>query len=487
MNAELEYFISKLSEDFPLARKQYIGDFANHMIKRRFKKVGDEFIYRDSVASNLSKEDFYKIMSKGFQSKGSDIKKLFESYEYVAFITSEHTEIVDPSEIEFLGSYVAENKKLENKRPKDYIVLKSVLCTSLPYYNKNYDAFEEADLIDAIDAGQLSNLQPGMVDWNHDFQARGNTVHAEIVSGKSMVPGFDEPQDVKQIIVYSVFYSWRFPEEANKVREWADKGILTFSMACGAESVEYKKIDSNDDYFSIRILKRPRFFANSIITPEKTQADENAVNLEIANKNEGEDMKELELKIAELEQQLEVANKNLSDALAKLEDPSYTQTISENESLKSQIAELQSKIADSDAVIAELKEKVLALDAENLILNNSVSAYESERISELSTRVEEINEARKIELVELIGDGADQWLEEYKAELIDNIFVDHKEKYDKFVALLKAKTPAGTVNQDSEDSSLISISDGVMATKSGKTSESTSRLRVKSWAGDKNK
>jgi len=96
--------------------------------------------------------------------------------------------------------------------------MKSVLCTSLPFVNANGDAFESDDLVEAVESGQMDKLQPAIVDWRHDFQSCGNTIHAEVNDKMLEIEGFGKNK-VKQITVYSVFYAWLNTYKAKKIRE----------------------------------------------------------------------------------------------------------------------------------------------------------------------------------------------------------------------------------------------------------------------------
>ena len=366
--------------------------------------------------------------------------------------------LVDVESDEFAKKFLA-NQDMSNKKPDDFIILKNYLATSLPYINGNGDAFKPEDLVDVVKNGQLSTLQPAIIDWYHDFSPRGNTIGAEVVDTVIDIAGIGKT-NVKQIVVYSVFYAWLFPYEADKIREWADKGILTFSMACGAEDIEW--INGNN-----RVLIKPQFLANSIIPPDKNPADENAKLIKIAKQtidntnNLGEDnmdkIKELENKIKDLETALKDKEKVIAD-LTKSE------LSKENESLKQELdavkAEKDSLEKEKDELVkanekevAELKTKIDALSASVEELKASNEKYSAKIIEMNKEKLEEINKARKEKLAEFISDEEKlgKWYEKYEAKLSDDGEILTDNGFDEFVSVLEETSVASKKDVDPSD------------------------------------
>jgi hypothetical protein len=193
----------------------------------------------------------------------------------------------------------------EDLKENDFIVIKSVFVTSQPYKNGNKDSFRKDDLTAIASSDQFSETKPGMLDVNHNFFPFGTVIGKELLPAKVMIN--NKKHEVIQIAVYSVLWAWRFPELAEKVREWGAAGLLKFSMACKATAHQCGMCgtiaENVDDYcehltegtYNERILIEPKFYANSIITPDKQPADENANALEVGQYIilEGDDMKKI--------------------------------------------------------------------------------------------------------------------------------------------------------------------------------------------------
>jgi len=472
MENELTYFKAELKVMYPDLSDANLHASAMTMIKRRWRKEKDGWKMRGGMVSQITKEEYFKLEIKrpsmpnkpDFSKQQETACADFKGYPY-SFRLHGTMEMIDEAQVPSQLEYIKSGKSdFKNARPNDYLLLKSVLCTSLPFVNANGDAFDPADLKEAVESGQLDRYQPAIVDWRHDFQVYGTTIGAEIVDKKVEVEGFGK-QEVKQIIVYSIFHSWLFPDKAEKLRKWAEKGILTFSMACGAESIEWKSEDM------VRVLKKPHFVANSIIPPDSDPADENATLIKMANKQEedipvvysnyaqipegvtcawyneqnesvnntGEDMdyKEqydaLQLKLVEVEK----ANEILVKANADLEK---TEAAKKIEELTKSIEALELKVEEmtkaSEKFEADMSAKQTELDTATTALTEA-----NEQLKELrSVEVERINEERKAEIAKVIGDDEEKiefWLSKYQATISDEgKIVDPKEDFEATMAAI---------------------------------------------------
>lgn len=380
--------------------------------------------------------------------------------------------IVDVNNDSFAQKFIAE-QQLKNKKPNDFIILKNYLVTSLPYINGNGDAFKPEDLEKVLKDGQLSTLQPAIIDWHHDFMPRGNTIGGEIVEKEIEIAGLGK-QKVKQIVVYSVFYAWLFPYEGEKIRKWAKDGILRFSMACGADDIEW--INGNN-----RVLINPHFVANSIIPPDADPADENAKLIKIANKTLGEDMD----KIKELEDKI----KNLETTLAQkdntINELKKTELSKENEKLVAEKKELEDKLkaiedekqalsAEKEKIEKELNTKVDALTASIDELKKGNKELSDKLIEINKNEVEKINASRKEELGKYISDEEKlgKWYEKYEAKLSETGDIVAENGYDEFISLL-----AEASKNEVDESDVVTASKKVVP-PNNKTNEKL----FKSWA-----
>ena len=470
MENELTYFKAELKTMYPDLSDTDIRASAMTMIKRRWKKSKDGWSLRGGMVAQLTKEDYFKLeIKRPSMPNKPDFSKQqemacadFKGYPY-SFRLHGTMEMIDEAQVPSQLEYIKSGKSdFKNARPNDYILLKSVLCTSLPFVNANGDAFDPADMIEAVESGQLDRYQPAIVDWRHDFQVYGATIGAEVVDKKVEVEGFGK-QSVKQIIVYSIFHSWLFPDKAEKLRKWAQKGILSFSMACGAESIEWK---SNN---MVRVLQKPHFVANSIIPPDSDPADENATLLKIANKQEedipvvysnyaqmpegvtcawyneqnesvnnaGEDMdykeqyEALQLKLAEVEK----ANEKLAKANSELEKTEAAKKIEElTKSIETLKKEVETLKTASEKFEADMTAKQSELDTATKALTEANEQLKALR----SVEVDRINDERKAEIAKVVGDDeekVDFWLNKYQATISEEgTIVDPKEDFEATMA-----------------------------------------------------
>ena len=487
MENELAYFKTELMKIDPDMSETNIHESAMSMVNRRWKKhANGEWKLRSGLVSQVKKEDYFNLEIRrpsmpnkpDFSEQQETACADFKGYPY-SFRLHGSMEMIDealvPSQLEYIKSGKSDFK---NARPNDYILLKSVLCTSLPFVNANGDAFDPADLIEAVESGQLDRYQPAIIDWRHDFQVYGATIGAEVVDKKVEVEGFGK-QSVKQVIVYSIFHSWLFPDKASKLRKWAQKGILSFSMACGAESVEYK----NNGL--VRILQKPHFVANSVIPPDSDPADENATLLKLANKQEkdipvvysnyaqvpegvvcawyneqnesvnntGEDMEYKEqLEALQLEhKKLQEANDKLAKANEDLEKTEAAKKIEELtqaiETLKTEVEELKKA---SEKFEADMSAKQTELDTAN-----EARAKANEQLKDLrSDEVDRINEGRKVKIAEVVGDDEDKikfWFEKYQATVSDDgEIVDPKDDFEATMANIPAVPEKELTDEEKE-------------------------------------
>jgi hypothetical protein len=446
MNEELQYFeqeLIKLRPDKPLKeiKKDALG-----MARQRYVKGRDGWVLRNNIASELSVEDFFKLMisrdtlpTEPYSSaQEKEVINAFNSYPY-SFRLVGKMEVTEGAPTPAFFEYLKKGS-IKNTRPNDYILMKSILCTSLPFVNANGDAFRAEDMLEAVESGQMDKLQPAIVDWHHDFQVYGSTIGAEVVDKEIEITGIGK-NTVKQIIVYSVFHAWRFPQKAGKIRKWAEKNVLGFSMACGAEKATYLNGGS------IRVLEKPHFVANSIIPPDGDPADDNARLLEIAEKkdkipviyasysevpknltcawynpdnnkpeiNTGEDMDNTK-KIEELEATIV----SLKEENARLKESESTKKISV---LEAELAALKTEQENHNTVVADLNDKIQKAEDAKIAAEQALSVANSALKDFRKDEVDRINVTRKASITEVVGNDESKvnfWFEKYKAGVDEN-------------------------------------------------------------------
>jgi len=415
-------------------------------------------------------------------------KKRYEKFEYQFELDSPAT-LVDDKVDDKEFKYLAEKLGIKNDKPEDFVILKSVLATSLPFVNKNGNAFKQEELVEAVEGGQLGQLQPAIVDYRHNFIPMGNSFTAEVIDSEVDVDTMGM-QPVKQVVVYSVFYAWLFPDVAEDIKRWAEKGILTFSMACGADDVEIAN-------GSTRILIKPQFIANSIIPPDGEPADRNASLIALAGKT----INDKQITKAE-EKIMEKQIKDLQDTVLALQGQIDTQ----KETIDTYEASEQAKVLD--AVKAELLIATEALDALKIEVaekdttaqtasDEATTAFDTLKAEkeELDTKyeaalimvkdvrqaeVDGINEARKAALVKAIEkeEDVEHYMEKFIATLSeDGEVVNDSESFDRFIALFDIEDEG----DDSPESAKVKASKAA-AVVASKIKDGEDNKNVEDWA-----
>ena len=452
MGIELQAIREMLSVDFPKLSDEEIRKASMKLIKLRWFKKENDWHSRAGLAAEMPIKDFYNLQKIRPALPDKPDLSVQENYAKAAFKKYPHQfslvgniEVVEEVSLPSLSSIIKGESEttIKNDRPNDYVLMKSTLCTSLPFVNQNGDAFEADDMVEAVESGQMDKFQPAIVDWRHDFQSYGNTIGAEIVEKNLEIEGFGKNK-VKQITVYSVFYAWLNPYKAKKIRDWAKKDVLTFSMACGAESTDFLNGGA------VRVLQKPHFVANSIIPPDLDPADENATLVEMAGKED-----KIPVVYASYNEYPETIRKNLSLAWIdnKNKNPDEENNIGVDmdkiKELEATVAQLKEQIKEyeqsEDAKkIEKLEAKVATAEAELATANDDLASAQGDRESledELTTtkeevtslkgeikemrkvEVESINASRKEELVGIFGDDEDKvnfWFAKYEAKLDDD-------------------------------------------------------------------
>jgi hypothetical protein len=472
MGLELQTIREMLLVDFPDLKDGEIRKASMKIIKLRWKKQDNEWHARSGLAATMPIGDFYNLQKIRPELPEKPDLSTQEHYARADFKRYQHQfslvgniEIVEEVSLPSLSSIVRGESAptLKNDKPNDYVLMKSVLCTSLPFVNANGDAFEAGDLVEAVESGQMDKLQPAIVDWRHDFQSCGNTIGAEINDKILEIEGFGKNK-VKQITVYSVFYAWLNTYKAKKIRDWAKKGVLTFSMACGAESTEYLNGGA------VRVLQKPHFVANSIIPPDLDPADENATLTEMAGKDEDGKDKKVPVVYASYNEYPQTVRENLSLAWAddKIISPNEENKIGvdmdkikeleatiaqlkkeieehkQSEDAK-KVAELEGKleVAEADLVSAQgekksLKDELTVAKEEAKVANEALVAAKKEIKEMRKTEVDNINKARKLVLAEIFGEDGDKvnyWYDKYEATIDDDgNIVDDEEGFNEAIA-----------------------------------------------------
>lgn len=285
---ETQFFLQKLKEDFPANSRDKNNDLAWELVNKRFYKDNKgEWHPKNRMSAELSLASFYALH------KIPEINLNYEFEKGSDFYVLASAGLVEPFEFDRKGLSEKNLGFALSNKDNDFLYIESYLVTSLPFVNANKDYFYADHLKAVIEQGQFSPSQPAIVDLDHDFNTYGFTIKAEVVDNNIIGLG-----NVSQLRIYDVFLAWRYPELAEKLKEWHGQGMLARSMACRAQTHECSICHSKYDYpnnkpeFYCAHLKEkkanrgllfPKFRTASLISPSKQPADWRAMVSNIAS------------------------------------------------------------------------------------------------------------------------------------------------------------------------------------------------------------
>jgi hypothetical protein len=133
--------------------------------------------------------------------------------------------------------------------------------------NKNAQAFIKEELETAVNNGLFAPPHAGMIDYDHDFTARGYWYKTAFA--------FDKEAEAWGIRVDGALWAWRYPELANELlAEMEREGFVPVSMTAKPESLEITHSFPGAEDEATFILHNPVFFTTSVLSIEA--ADEKA-------------------------------------------------------------------------------------------------------------------------------------------------------------------------------------------------------------------
>ena len=152
--------------------------------------------------------------------------------------------------------------------------------------------------------------------------------------------------DIRALVANGFLYNQRYPNfvkwvRQNKVLGNVDSSIEIMGLETNDNKIVYEESEPKDEF---RTPKEFVFSGTSILSVPP--ADDNAIVLEVAQKQENKEDKTLDEK-----------------ELKELIQSTISETNSKNEELLAKITELNSTISEKDSVIAEKEEKIVELNA----------------------------------------------------------------------------------------------------------------------------
>lgn len=274
---------------------------------------------------------------------------------------------------------------------RDYVYLTNwVVHAEKP--NKNRDMWVEDDLREAIRNGQFSSSKPSIIDINHQtYPAMGVTFDGYVYE--------DSTAEAVGILAYSVLFAWGpYKNFAAYATELAKKGELMFSVMCDPEYAEcsvcggiFKQesqycdhLKNKEQYSAVRIVRHPKFYANSIIIPPNTPADVYARPLVLAGVISEDKINDV-LVEGSIEMDPEIKKK-----LDELEARVNSLTTEKDELVKANKTAkdtYDAKIAELETANATMSDKIKELD--------SVVEAKTTEISTISAQLEKANKSIK--------------------------------------------------------------------------------------------
>ena len=230
--------------------------------------------------------------------------------------------------------------------------------------NKNGLHWKEEYVLNAIDSVKLMPICASFCDETKSTPLDHGLTGEEIDNDGVREPLFENSEtvgcfegasiedvnvngnDIRALVANGFLYNQRYPNfvkwvRQNKALGNVDSSIEIMGLETNDNKIVYEETDPKDEF---RTPKEFVFSGTSILSV--SPADDNAIVLEVAQKQENKEDKTLDEK-----------------ELKELIQSTISETNSKNEELLAKITELNSTISEKDSVIAEKEEKIVELNA----------------------------------------------------------------------------------------------------------------------------
>lgn len=229
--------------------------------------------------------------------------------------------------------------------------------------NKNGLHWKEEYVLNAIDSVKLMPICASFCDETKSTPLDHGLTGEEIDSDGVREPLFENSEtvgcfesaniedvningnDIRALVANGFLYNQRYPNfvkwvRQNKALGNVDSSIEIMGLETNDNKIVYEESEPKDEF---RTPKEFVFSGTSILSV--SPADDNAIVLEVAQKQENKEDKTLDEK-----------------ELKELIQSTISETNSKNEELLAKITELNSTISEKDSVIAEKEEKIVELN-----------------------------------------------------------------------------------------------------------------------------
>lgn len=230
--------------------------------------------------------------------------------------------------------------------------------------NKNGLHWKEEYVLNAIDSVKLMPICASFCDETKSTPLDHGLTGEEIDTDGVREPLFENSEtvgcfenasiedvnvngnDIRALVANGFLYNQRYPNfvkwvRQNKALGNVDSSIEIMGLETNDNKIVYEESEPKDEF---RTPKEFVFSGTSILSV--SPADDNAIVLEVAQKQENKEDKTLDEK-----------------ELKELIQSTISETNSKNEELLAKITELNSTISEKDSVIAEKEEKIVELNA----------------------------------------------------------------------------------------------------------------------------
>lgn len=230
--------------------------------------------------------------------------------------------------------------------------------------NKNGLHWKEEYVLNAIDSVKLMPICASFCDETKSTPLDHGLTGEEIDNDGVREPLFENSEtvgcfesaniedvningnDIRALVANGFLYNQRYPNfvkwvRQNKALGNVDSSIEIMGLETNDNKIIYEEAEPKDEF---RTPKEFVFSGTSILSV--SPADDNAIVLEVAQKQENKEDKTLDEK-----------------EMKELIQSTISETNSKNEELLAKITELNSTISEKDSVIAEKEEKIVELNA----------------------------------------------------------------------------------------------------------------------------
>lgn len=385
---------------------------------------------KDKLSWNILKSFYYE--EGGIWWKRPEIASyLFTPSNMVAMYMAKHNNKIDPVELLVKASLLDPSKVMKpvddglisasvpdiyvkDVESRDYVYLTNwVVHANKP--NKNNDVWLEEDLYEVVRQGQFSASKPSIIDINHQmYPAMGVTFDAYTYK--------DDVAEAVGILATSVIFAWGpYKNFAAYAVELAKKGELMFSMMCDPEYIECsvcaglfkdesqvcEHLKNKEQYDAKRIIRHPRFYANSIIIPPNTPADIYARPLVLAGVISEDKINDVLVEGSiemdpEVKKKLDELEAKVNTLSAEKEDLVKAGKVTKDEydakvlSLETSNTELTNKVKELEDTIEAKTNEITTISAELEKANQNIKASETEaRLAGVSAYLAKMDEDEK--------------------------------------------------------------------------------------------